>query len=210
MAGYQQPTGSNIGNLLRAIQEEKNQSPLLNPTSDVNSPIRNLTQQPLQQVEAPDSSRVAVVRPELNTAAEPLSGRVTAPSGPTQTMAAPGQVVAPQRASYFSARADAAAQAAGGGNVGGGSSVSGGRSAVSSPGIGTRITSAPVSARTPARPAVSYTGPTKQTSNSGLNFNQPNPKPKPQPQRAPPQQRFGQFIVDLGRKLFPGAFSQWA
>lgn len=66
MPVYQNAAGSGIiGTLLRQIQEERQTNPAaIPPANDPNSPIRNLVQQPLQQVESPDSSRIAQVRPE--------------------------------------------------------------------------------------------------------------------------------------------------
>lgn len=48
--GVYQSNGSTIGNLLRAIQEEKSQSPLgAPPQTEAGSPIRGLTQGSLLQ-----------------------------------------------------------------------------------------------------------------------------------------------------------------
>lgn len=66
MPVYQNAAGSGvIGTLLRQIQEDRQTNPAaIPPANDPNSPMRELVQQPLQQVESPDSSRVAQIRPE--------------------------------------------------------------------------------------------------------------------------------------------------
>lgn len=95
MPAYQSATGGTIGALLRQIQEEKNAQPLATPpSSDTSSPIRGLVQQPLQQVEAPDSSRVISVRPDT----QPLSGGGDVPAvvpsaaAPVQSVGTPSVV----------------------------------------------------------------------------------------------------------------------
>ncbi len=85
MPVYQNAAGSGIiGTLLRQIQEDRQTNPAaIPPGNDPNSPIRNLVQQPLQQVESPDSSRIAQVRPETpGVAVQPgqPGGVVPAPS----------------------------------------------------------------------------------------------------------------------------------
>lgn len=93
---YQSAGGSNIGSLLRMIQEDKQNSPLaIPPTAEQGSPIRNLVQGPLSQVESPESAHVFATRPELSSvvppaapqtvvpgAAEPATGPVVGPVAP--------------------------------------------------------------------------------------------------------------------------------
>ena len=111
MAGnYQPSTGSNIGALLRAIQEEKQQSPIQGTANEPGSPIRNLTQQPVFQAESPDSARVSNVRPELQTQAEaplqvvrsftpPPPEAVDSPIAATPSVGSRGSASAPARPS---------------------------------------------------------------------------------------------------------------
>lgn len=85
---YPTAGGNNIGNLLRMIQEENQQNPIItqNPQTQVGNPVRQSVLEPVKQSEAPDSSRVAVVRPE--------SAPVVGGEQPQVTPPAPG-VVAP-------------------------------------------------------------------------------------------------------------------
>ena len=89
MPVYQNAAGSGIiGTLLRQIQEDRQTNPAaIPPANDPNSPIRNLVQQPLQQVESPDSSRIAQIRPET-------PGVAVQPGQPGGVVPAPN-VVAP-------------------------------------------------------------------------------------------------------------------
>lgn len=96
MIGYQGTgAGGTIGALLRQIQEEKSQGPLVaTPDTQTGSPIRSLVQPSLSQVEAPDSSRLVSVRPELG-GAEQGGQPVVPPFGGGEAGAEPGSVVAP-------------------------------------------------------------------------------------------------------------------
>lgn len=80
-----QPTGSGIGTLLRLIKEQRSQSPIIPPASEVASPIRDVIQGPVKTPESPGTNRVVSVRPETSAAGmtEPI-GPVTpvAPSAP--------------------------------------------------------------------------------------------------------------------------------
>lgn len=68
-----QGIGGSIGGLLRAIEEQRGDSPLgVNPSSLPGSPIRQLEAPPPVGVESPNSARVISFRPE----------DVTAPGGP--------------------------------------------------------------------------------------------------------------------------------
>lgn len=80
MAGYLNQNGNSIGSLLRFIQEQKSQSPMVPPATDTGSPIRAMTQEPLKGPEAQDTSRVVSIKPEA----------VISPSGQTQSAVAPG------------------------------------------------------------------------------------------------------------------------
>src|SRR5581483_7128901 len=88
---YPTGTGSNIGELLRLIQEQKNSSlAAVPPAAQPESPIRGIVQQPLQAPESPTSSRVVSVRPEGVTQQEPQSGQVIAAGE-----SVPGGVIGP-------------------------------------------------------------------------------------------------------------------
>lgn len=93
---YPTSSNSNIGTLLRLIQEDQNKSlPALNPASDPNSPIRGVVQGPLLSPEDPGSSRQVSIRPEGVTQSG-SQGSVVAPVNPVgQSVAAPRGVVAP-------------------------------------------------------------------------------------------------------------------
>lgn len=80
---YQTNTGTNIGALLRTVSEDEAQNPaFINPQSQIGSPLRSTVQTPLNQVEAPDSSRVVVTRPEMNTPIDAAAPQVIAPVAP--------------------------------------------------------------------------------------------------------------------------------
>lgn len=64
MAGYFNSAGSSIGSLLRFIQEQKSGSPISAPSAQSGSPIRDVTQNPLQGSEGIGSSRTVSLRPE--------------------------------------------------------------------------------------------------------------------------------------------------
>lgn len=90
---YPNGSGSNIGTLLRLIQEDQNKNAAsLVPSADPNSPLRGAIQQPLQAPESPGSSRVVSVRPEAVTQQGPqASPTVVAPQAPV----APSAPIAP-------------------------------------------------------------------------------------------------------------------
>ena len=77
MAIYQPNGGSGIGTLLRMIKEQRSQGPIVPPSAQVSSPIREVVQGPLETPESPETSRVISVRPETS----PTSTSV-APVGP--------------------------------------------------------------------------------------------------------------------------------
>lgn len=107
MPAYPSASSGNIGALLRAIQEDNQTSPLSQPPqTQVGSPIRNLVQGPLQQVEAPQSAHVVSVRPEsagVSTTAPtqapsaigPIVNKVVAPVAPLPPPPPPTPVPTP-------------------------------------------------------------------------------------------------------------------
>ena len=87
MALYPGLQGSNIGTLLRLIQEERQSSPAaIPPALESGSPIRNIIQSPPLDTESPGSNRVIANRPGLN---ESVSGLRP------DEMSEPGQVLSP-------------------------------------------------------------------------------------------------------------------
>jgi hypothetical protein len=64
MAGYLNQNGNSIGSLLRFIQEQKSQSPIIPPSTEASSPIRGVTQEPLKAPEDIGTSKVVSLRPE--------------------------------------------------------------------------------------------------------------------------------------------------
>jgi hypothetical protein len=82
MAVYPGQAGSDIGTLLKMIQQDKSNSPTaVLPSSEQGSPIRNLVQEPLASPEAPTSSHV------VSTPAEGSTAGVVAPVMPTSPIA---------------------------------------------------------------------------------------------------------------------------
>ena len=84
---YPKITGGSLGQLLRAIQESREQSPAAIPqASEVGSPIRAMGTPPTVGVESPGSERVISVKPEGNIApgSETISpdGAAMMPRGP--------------------------------------------------------------------------------------------------------------------------------
>ena len=66
--GYLNQNGNSIGSLLRFIQEQKSQSPIIPPSSEASSPIRGVVQEPLKSPEDTGTSKVVSLRPEGVTA----------------------------------------------------------------------------------------------------------------------------------------------
>lgn len=64
MAGYLNQNGNSIGSLLRFIQEQKSQSPIIPPSTEASSPIRGIVQEPLKSPEDTGTSKVVSLRPE--------------------------------------------------------------------------------------------------------------------------------------------------
>lgn len=87
-------TNSNIGTLLRLIQEDQSKNPaLLPPGSETGDPLRGVVQQPLVSPEAPGSSRVVSVRPEGVTQQGPTGeSPVIAPGSAGPAPATPGVI----------------------------------------------------------------------------------------------------------------------
>lgn len=127
---YPTGQGSNIGTLLRLIQEDQNKSiPAINPANDPNSPMRGAIQGPINAPESPGSSRVVSVRPEgAIQQGEQVQGQVIGPVAPVAPVAQVSGPVAPQ--------ASQQRPSSGGGGVS--------APQISAPSIGTRITAAPV------------------------------------------------------------------
>jgi hypothetical protein len=61
---YGQAAGSSIGSLLRFIQEQKSQSPMVPPATETGSPIRAMTQEPLKAPEDIGTQKVVSLKPE--------------------------------------------------------------------------------------------------------------------------------------------------
>ena len=201
--------GSTIGNLLRAIQEEKAKSPLTNaPATEPGSPIRGLIQQPILQAESPDSNRNAVIRPELSTSQEIPGGSrpfdSIPPAQPEANVIAPApsspviDAVPTNRAPLPEVRSS-------------GQPSRPSNSAPSLPSLATKLS--PISLSLPKVGTV--LGTTNKSTVSTQPKKQDIPKPTPTPQRpkqsAPQPSRVGQFIVDaskfiqgLGTKIFGG------
>lgn len=62
--GYLNQSGNSIGSLLRFIQEQKSQSPIVPPSTESGSPIRGVVQEPLNAPESVGTSRQISIRPE--------------------------------------------------------------------------------------------------------------------------------------------------
>lgn len=99
MPAYPSGGGSNIGTLLRLIQEDQNKSIAATPPSaDPASPLRGVIQQPIEAPEAPGSERVISIRPEGAIQQGPQASEVVAPSSPALAQGpVAGNVVAPSR-----------------------------------------------------------------------------------------------------------------
>lgn len=193
------PTGT-IGTLLRGIQEDRQVSPIANPPqAQPGSPTRELIQAPLQQVEAPESARVIATRPEtapiINGA--PLAP-IVAPAGAAAAAPAPS-IIAP--VASYDAPSESGFE---------GFSPSG-PSAPSAQGPSVNSPSAPISPGAPSRPVSLATQIRASAPQPGPVYGPPVPQrsaPAPQPQNAPGLSRIGQYIVDLGTKLFGGFLPQ--
>lgn len=94
---YPSSSGSNIGTLLRLIQEDQNKN-ISNtpPGSQPGTPIRNVVQGPLQNVEAPGSSRVVSIKPEGVTQQGPQQAQQVLPPSGISPVAGTGNVIAPR------------------------------------------------------------------------------------------------------------------
>ncbi len=128
---------SNIGNLLRLIQEDKNQAPAAQiPATDPNSPIRQTIQQPVTSPQSPGSSQIVSLRPEGVIQQGPQAGGNVVPAAqPIAPTAAP---VAPASANFSRPVGSSSP-----------SSPSPASAATpSTPFIGTRISSAPSAQKT--------------------------------------------------------------
>ena len=194
-----QPQGSAIGNLLRQIQEEKQLSPLQTPPqTEVGSPVRNIVQGGLSQVESPESNKTAVIRPELTAEAPAGKGGVIAPVGDVGGPVAPGlPVLGPSSGVNPIAPAFAAERPAAPSRT-----ISNTSTAQNiAPSLGTKLS--PVSFSVPKLNALSAPS-NKSSSPAGKS------QPAPKQQKAPKRQSIGQFITKfvqgLGTKLNPFQF----
>lgn len=101
---YSGGAGSNIGTLLRLIQEEKSSNlAALPPAADPNSPIRGTIQQPIKTPESPGSDRVVSLRPEGVIQSGPAAAPVVAPVAPVAPVPTPVPTPTAPRASAPSA-----------------------------------------------------------------------------------------------------------
>lgn len=64
MPSYLNSNGNSIGSLLRFIQEQKSQSPIVPQGAEVGSPLRDVVQEPLKGSEGQGTSKVVSLRPE--------------------------------------------------------------------------------------------------------------------------------------------------
>ncbi len=93
MAEYQQ-VSSGIGNLLRMIKEQRSQGPIIPPSADVASPIRETVQGPVKTPESPETNRVISVRPEQSPGGN--VGPVVGPLNPSVSIgASPANPIGP-------------------------------------------------------------------------------------------------------------------
>jgi len=152
MASYLNQNGNSIGSLLRFIQEQKSQSPIIPPSSEASSPIRGVVQEPLKSPEDTGTSKVVSLRPEGNVATQGES-----------VGQGPAQGVTPQRTSLgWTGIGGAPISVVGANEPGSGMTIpsatrtmgdvvnqtgaaSGSKTSISQPVIGTKISSAPTS-----------------------------------------------------------------
>ena len=191
-----QPQGSAIGNLLRQIQEEKQTSPLQTPPqTEVGSPVRNIVQGGLSQVESPESNKTAVIRPELTAEAPAGKGGVIAPVGDVGSPTAPGlPVLGPSSgfnpvAPAFAAERPAASPSRTISNTSTAQNIA--------PSLGTKLS--PVSFSVPKLNTLSSPS-SKSSSPAGKTPPRPSPTPAPK-QNAPRPSSVGQFITDASKFL---------
>lgn len=200
--GVYQSNGSTIGNLLRAIQEEKSQSPLgAPPQTEAGSPIRGLTQGSLLQPESPDSSRAVVIRPELSTTSSPAFDSIPPVQAPVPP--APSPVVNPVNPVIDAAPANPAQPTEFAPSRPAPTNTS--PQAVS---LGTKINSLP-SASTNIGTVKKVVSVPKKVVDTKPSAPSPTPAPQRPKQSAPQPSRVGQFIADafkqlqgLGTKIF--------
>jgi len=177
---YPNSNASDIGNLLRLIQEEKASSVLNQPPgAQPSAPVRGVVQQPLQSPNDPGSSRMISTPPEAGGVVAPVAPVTPAPSTtpgnaiPTGTLlsnpVAPRSPVAP-----VPMPAPTPAQP------------------TSSPKIGTSIL------------AASTKAPTANIVNKANVVNKPTPTPTPTPQNTTAQ---NQNLVNQILSIFKSIFS---
>lgn len=97
-----------IGSLLRQIQEQKSQSPIIPPGAEVSTPARDIVEQPNQSIESPGTQRVISQRPEASNVAGGGSAILPETLSPNQSLT----YIAPSNA--FGNRVDLGAGPSGG------------------------------------------------------------------------------------------------
>lgn len=100
MPGYLNQNGNSIGSLLRFIQEQKSQGPIVPPSTEVGSPIRDVVQEPLKAPESIGTSRQVSIKPEDVLGGESqqalpipeVGAESLGPIAPVASAATPGQI----------------------------------------------------------------------------------------------------------------------
>lgn len=95
MPSYVNQAGNSLGSLLRFIQEQKSQSPIIPAKSEVGSPVRDTVQEPLSGSEGFGSSKVVSIRPEGTLTPGGLSQNATPQSSRVGPISIGGADVAP-------------------------------------------------------------------------------------------------------------------
>lgn len=95
---YGNMNGSSIGSLLRFIQEQKSQSPIIPPSTEVGSPVRGVVQEPLKGPESIGTEKVMGLKPEGIAGTTGESGQPITPGGIAQSAMAGDR--AAQRTSF--------------------------------------------------------------------------------------------------------------
>ena len=144
MAGYLNQNGNSIGSLLRFIEEQKSQSPMVPPGTELGSPIRGMTQEPLKGSESVGTTRVVSIKPESVLGQTGETSPSTSPSGEVlpvggstaQTMGGPALVRSSSSGEPFPTPVPTPTRPAGTNPV-----------TVSSPTLGTKISTTPAQSR---------------------------------------------------------------
>lgn len=191
-APYISNASGTIGTLLRQIQEEKSESPVLKlPQTTPGSPIREVTQQPIFQPEAPDTNRAVSIRPETAPSEMGMAENQVVP--PTYAAPEAGGVVGPTTPGFSSPMPSEMHSSSPG-----------------SPMMSQAMSSKPM-AQSMAKaiapklmPTMMASAPAKST--TVASSKKPVPSPTPAPQKAPGMSRMGQvslMAAPLGQKLLP-------